>query len=87
MLDLKVICGLGHISLLNQAQDAADKLIVGLNSDASVKLLKGDERPVQSELARAIILASLSAVDMVIIFSEETPIKLIEELRPDVVLR
>jgi D-beta-D-heptose 7-phosphate kinase / D-beta-D-heptose 1-phosphate adenosyltransferase len=77
----------GHISLLNQAQDAADKLVVGLNSDASVKLLKGDERPVQSELARAIILASLSAVDMVIIFSEETPIKLIEELRPDVLVK
>jgi D-beta-D-heptose 7-phosphate kinase / D-beta-D-heptose 1-phosphate adenosyltransferase len=77
----------GHISLLNQAQDATDKLVVGLNSDASVKLLKGDERPVQSELARAIILASLSAVDMVIIFSEKTPIKLIEELRPDVLIK
>ena len=77
----------GHISLLKQAQDAADKLVVGLNSDASVKLLKGNERPVQSELARAIILASLSAVDMVIIFSEETPITLIEELRPDVLVK
>jgi D-beta-D-heptose 7-phosphate kinase/D-beta-D-heptose 1-phosphate adenosyltransferase len=77
----------GHISLLNQAQDATDKLVVGLNSDASVKLLKGDERPVQSELARATILASLSAVDMVIIFSDETPIKLIEDLRPDVLVK
>jgi D-beta-D-heptose 7-phosphate kinase/D-beta-D-heptose 1-phosphate adenosyltransferase len=77
----------GHISLLNQAQDETDKLVVGLNSDTSVKLLKGEERPVQSELARAIILASLSVVDMVIIFSEETPIKLIEKLRPDVLVK
>ncbi len=77
----------GHISLLNQAREQTDKLVVGLNSDSSVKVLKGKERPVQSELARAIILASLSAVDMVIIFSEETPIKLIERLRPDVLIK
>ena len=77
----------GHISLLNQARDSTDKLVVGLNSDVSVRLLKGDKRPVQSELTRAIILASLSAVDMVIIFSEETPIKLIEKLRPDVLIK
>lgn len=77
----------GHISLLNQARDATDKLIVGLNSDTSVKALKGKERPIQNELARAIILASLSAVDMVIIFSEETPIKLIERLRPDLLVK
>jgi len=77
----------GHISLLKQARDATDRLIVGLNSDTSVRLLKGDKRPVQSELARAIILASLSVVDMVIIFSEETPIKLIEKLSPDVLVK
>jgi len=77
----------GHISLLNQAREASDKLVVGLNSDSSVKLLKGDERPVQGEAARATVLASLSAVDMVIIFSHETPIKLIEELRPDVLIK
>ena len=77
----------GHISLLNQARDSTDKLVVGLNSDVSVRLLKGDKRPVQSELTRATILASLSAVDMVIIFSEETPIKLIEKLRPDVLIK
>jgi D-beta-D-heptose 7-phosphate kinase/D-beta-D-heptose 1-phosphate adenosyltransferase len=77
----------GHISLLNQARDSTDKLVVGLNSDASVKRLKGDERPVQSELARASILASLSAVDMVVIFSDETPIDLIRALRPDVLVK
>jgi D-beta-D-heptose 7-phosphate kinase/D-beta-D-heptose 1-phosphate adenosyltransferase len=77
----------GHISLLNQARDSTDKLVVGLNSDTSVKLLKGDKRPIQSELARATILASLSAVDMVIIFPEESPLKLIEEIRPDVLVK
>jgi D-beta-D-heptose 7-phosphate kinase/D-beta-D-heptose 1-phosphate adenosyltransferase len=77
----------GHISLLSQAQKASDKLVVGLNSDSSVKLLKGVERPVQSEVARATILASLSAVDLVIIFSDETPIKLIEQIRPDVLVK
>jgi len=77
----------GHISLLKQARSTADKLVVGLNSDNSVTLLKGDNRPVQSELARAIVLASLSVVDIVIIFSEETPIKLIEKLRPDVLVK
>jgi D-beta-D-heptose 7-phosphate kinase/D-beta-D-heptose 1-phosphate adenosyltransferase len=77
----------GHISLLNQAREASDKLVVGLNSDTSVKILKGEERPVQSESARATVLASLSAVNMVIIFSDETPIKLIEKLRPHVLVK
>ena len=77
----------GHISLLKQARDATDKLVVGINSDTSVRLLKGDKRPVQGEVARATILASLSEVDMVIIFTEETPIKLIKKLRPDVLVK
>lgn len=77
----------GHISLLEQARQASGKLVVGLNSDSSIKGLKGDDRPVQAEAARAAVLASLANVDMVIIFSEETPLKLIEQLRPDVLVK
>jgi D-beta-D-heptose 7-phosphate kinase/D-beta-D-heptose 1-phosphate adenosyltransferase len=77
----------GHISLLAQARDGCDRLIVGLNSDASVSRLKGDDRPVQSETSRAAVLASLASVDMVVIFSEDTPIKLIKEIRPDVLVK
>lgn len=77
----------GHISLLNQASQACGKLIVGLNSDSSVKQFKGEGRPVQGEAARAAVLASLGIVDQVIIFSEQTPLTLIEELRPDVLIK
>lgn len=77
----------GHISLINQASEASGKLVVGLNSDTSVKMLKGDDRPVQSEAARAAVLASLAAVDLVVIFSQQTPLELIKELRPDVLVK
>jgi len=77
----------GHVSLLRQSREACDHLIVGLNTDASVKRLKGEGRPIQSEMARAIVLASLSSVDMVVLFDEETPIKLIEAFRPDVLVK
>lgn len=77
----------GHVSLLGQARAACDRLVVGLNSDASVRLLKGENRPIQSEAARAQVLASLAAVDLVVIFSEETPIRLIEAIRPDVLVK
>jgi len=77
----------GHISLLSQAKAACDKLIVGLNSDSSARGLKGPGRPVQSETARSIVLASLSAVDLVILFDEETPLRLIEAIRPDVLVK
>ncbi|HEX4889887.1 MAG TPA: D-glycero-beta-D-manno-heptose 1-phosphate adenylyltransferase [Alphaproteobacteria bacterium] len=77
----------GHVSLLRQAREACDHLIVGLNTDASVRRLKGEGRPIQSEMARAIVLASLASVDMVILFDEETPLKLIEALRPDVLVK
>jgi len=73
----------GHVSMLRQAKATADRLVVGLNSDASVKRLKGESRPVQNEVARATVLASLSAVDAVVIFGEDTPLKVIETLRPD----
>ncbi len=77
----------GHLALLEQARRAADRLIVGLNSDLSVRRLKGAGRPVQSEVARATILASLKPVDAVIIFSEDTPASLIESLLPDVLVK
>jgi len=77
----------GHVSLLAQARAACDRLVVGLNSDASVARLKGPGRPVQSEAARAAVMASLATVDMVVIFDEDTPIRLIETLRPDVLVK
>ncbi|HEY9163253.1 MAG TPA: D-glycero-beta-D-manno-heptose-7-phosphate kinase [Magnetovibrio sp.] len=77
----------GHISLLTQARAACDRLVVGLNSDSSVKRLKGESRPVQSEAARAAVLGALVAVDLVVIFGEDTPLHLIETLRPDVLVK
>ncbi|HYG91913.1 MAG TPA: D-glycero-beta-D-manno-heptose-7-phosphate kinase [Azospirillum sp.] len=77
----------GHISLLKQARAACDALVVGLNSDESVKRLKGESRPVQNETARATVLASLSCVDLVVVFSEDTPEQLIRTLRPDVLVK
>ncbi len=77
----------GHVSLLAQAKRACDRLIVGLNSDVSVRLLKGAGRPVQSEAARAVVLGSLAHVDGVVIFNEETPRALIEAIRPDVLVK
>src|SRR5580692_11650245 len=68
----------GHVKVLTAARGACDRLIVGLNSDASVKRLKGETRPVQTERARAEVLAALEAVDLVAIFEEDTPLKLIE---------
>jgi len=77
----------GHVSLLNQARRSADKLIVGLNSDASVRRLKGPQRPVQGEIARATVLASLKSVDAVVIFPDDTPLGIIEALRPNVLVK
>jgi D-beta-D-heptose 7-phosphate kinase/D-beta-D-heptose 1-phosphate adenosyltransferase len=77
----------GHVSLLRQSRQACDRLIVGLNSDASVSRLKGPTRPVQSEMARATVLASLASVDLVVIFNEDTPLKLIRALLPDVLVK
>jgi D-beta-D-heptose 7-phosphate kinase/D-beta-D-heptose 1-phosphate adenosyltransferase len=77
----------GHISLLTQARSACDVLIVGLNSDESVRRLKGAGRPAQSESGRAAVLASLVPVDMVVIFGDDTPLELIKALRPDVLVK
>jgi D-beta-D-heptose 7-phosphate kinase/D-beta-D-heptose 1-phosphate adenosyltransferase len=77
----------GHVGLLNQARAACDRLVVGLNTDASVARLKGPSRPVQSEQARAAVLASLAAVDLVVLFDDETPRALISEIRPEVLVK
>jgi D-beta-D-heptose 7-phosphate kinase/D-beta-D-heptose 1-phosphate adenosyltransferase len=77
----------GHVTLLGKAADACDRLVVGLNSDASVKRLKGPTRPVQDLASRAQVLASLDAVDLVVPFDEDTPIDLISRLRPDVLVK
>jgi D-beta-D-heptose 7-phosphate kinase/D-beta-D-heptose 1-phosphate adenosyltransferase len=77
----------GHVKVLTAARAACDRLIVGLNSDASVRRLKGEDRPVQDERARAEVLAALEAVDLVSIFEEDTPIRLITQIRPSVLVK
>ncbi|WP_213770110.1 D-glycero-beta-D-manno-heptose-7-phosphate kinase [Bradyrhizobium sp. dw_78] len=77
----------GHVKLLTAARAACDRLIVGLNSDASVRRLKGESRPVQNERARAEVLAALEAVDLVALFEEDTPINLITRIKPSVLVK
>lgn len=77
----------GHIYSLSQAAAEADYLVVGLNSDASTKKLKGEGRPVNDEQSRALLLASLLIVDAVVIFEEDTPLELINALLPDVLVK
>ena len=77
----------GHIFSLSAAAKEADFLIVGINSDASVKRLKGDSRPVNDEASRALVLASLVIVDAVVIFDEDTPLELINKILPDVLIK
>src|SRR5262249_58652623 len=77
----------GHVRLLNEARSRCDRLLVALNTDASVKRLKGPSRPLQNETARATVMASLAPVDMVVLFDEDTPIELIHALRPDVLVK
>ena len=77
----------GHIASLSQAAAEADFLIVAINSDTSTKRLKGPQRPVNGEQARATVMASLLMVDGVIIFEEDTPLELINALKPDVLVK
>jgi D-beta-D-heptose 7-phosphate kinase/D-beta-D-heptose 1-phosphate adenosyltransferase len=77
----------GHVKLLAEARAACDRLVVGLNSDASVRRLKGEGRPVQGEAARAEVLAALAAVDLVVLFGEDTPLELIRRVRPRVLVK
>jgi D-beta-D-heptose 7-phosphate kinase/D-beta-D-heptose 1-phosphate adenosyltransferase len=77
----------GHVRVITQARAACDRLIVGLNSDASVRRLKGPERPVQDERARAEVLAALEAVDLVVIFEQDTPLELITQIKPSALVK
>lgn len=77
----------GHVDYLCKAKELGNVLIVGLNTDDSVKRIKGEKRPIMKQSERAIILANLKPVDYVILFDEDTPIKLIEELVPDVLVK
>ena len=77
----------GHITYLAQARQLGDLLVVGLNSDASVRRLKGPERPVNDERSRALLLAALEMVDYVVLFEEDTPYNLILKVKPDLLVK
>lgn len=81
------ILHVGHIEYLEEAKSLGDILVVGLNSDESVKRLKGSERPLQNENDRARILGALKSVDYVSFFNEDTPIELIKSIRPDILVK
>ncbi|MBT8327707.1 MAG: D-glycero-beta-D-manno-heptose 1-phosphate adenylyltransferase [Bacteroidia bacterium] len=81
------ILHLGHIDYLSKAADLGDRLIIGLNTDASVSKLKGPNRPVINEVTRAHKLAAMAFVDAVVYFDEETPLELIKTVKPDVLVK
>jgi len=77
----------GHVDYLTKAKNLGDVLVVGLNTDASIKRIKGDKRPILNENERALILSSLKPVDYVCLFDEDTPAKIISELIPDILIK
>lgn len=77
----------GHVEYLQKAKELGDLLVLGLNSDSSVKRLKGESRPINNEKDRAIILSALECVDYIIIFYEDTPLELIKNLKPDILVK
>ncbi len=77
----------GHVDYLSKAKALGDILIVGLNSDSSIKRIKGDKRPILNEQERAFIISNLKPVDFIVIFDEDTPAKLIDEVIPDVLVK
>ena len=81
------ILHLGHLDYLDKASELGHKLIVGLNTDASVKRLKGTNRPINNEQARAMMLANLAIVDAVVLFKEDTPYELIQRIVPNVLVK
>lgn len=74
----------GHVTYLEQAKACGDTLILGLNSDKSVKSIKGPSRPINSETDRAIVLAALKSIDYVVMFEEDTPIELLKKIKPNI---
>jgi len=81
------ILHLGHLDYLEKSRNLGDKLVIGLNTDRSVSQLKGPNRPINNEYARARMLAAMSFVDLVIAFDEETPLELIEKVKPDILIK
>ena len=77
----------GHIDVLTAARAKGDALVVGLNTDASVKRLKGPDRPVRNEFERAYVVAGLEAVDCVVLFDQDTPLEIVLALKPDVIVK
>lgn len=77
----------GHVDYLSKARDLGDMLIVGLNSDASVRRLKGEHRPVSNQQSRAMVMAAFAFVDYVVIFDDDTPARLIEAIKPDILVK
>lgn len=77
----------GHVDYLFAAKSLGDKLVIGLNSDSSVRDLKGAQRPIQDELARAAIMAALSCTDLIVVFTEDTPLELITLLKPNILVK
>ncbi|MCB9012663.1 MAG: D-glycero-beta-D-manno-heptose 1-phosphate adenylyltransferase [Bacteroidales bacterium] len=77
----------GHMELLSKASDLGNKLIIGLNSDSSVRNLKGEGRPLQDELSRSLVMAGFSFVDLVVLFPQETPLELIQLILPDILVK
>ncbi|WP_374948297.1 D-glycero-beta-D-manno-heptose 1-phosphate adenylyltransferase [Mucilaginibacter sp.] len=78
---------LGHITYMAKAAEMGDKLVIGLNSDASVKRLKGENRPVNDQNNRAALLAAMFFIDAIVVFEDDTPLKLITKLMPDVLVK
>ena len=78
---------IGHITYMAKASELGDKLIIGLNSDSSVKRIKGDDRPVNDQNSRAALLAALFFVDAIIVFEDDTPLNLITALMPDILVK
>ncbi|RLD36380.1 MAG: D-glycero-beta-D-manno-heptose 1-phosphate adenylyltransferase [Bacteroidetes bacterium] len=77
----------GHVDYLSKARNLGDKLIIGLNTDNSVQRLKGENRPIQKETTRAIMLAAFAFVDAVILFDEDTPLQIISKILPDILVK
>ncbi|WP_411281149.1 D-glycero-beta-D-manno-heptose 1-phosphate adenylyltransferase [Gemmatimonas sp.] len=77
----------GHVDVLDRARREGAALIVGVNSDASVKRLKGPDRPIRTSAERSVVLAGLEAVDAVVVFDEDTPIDLVQAIEPDVIVK
>ncbi|RAU84203.1 D-glycero-beta-D-manno-heptose 1-phosphate adenylyltransferase [Pontibacter arcticus] len=81
------ILHLGHVDYLEKARQLGDKLILGLNTDASISRIKGPSRPLQDEMSRARVMASLLFVDAIVLFNEDTPLELIKAVQPDILVK